>query len=72
MRDSNLEGADLIKADLDNADLGNADLSGTDLRQANLYEANLYGAYATTNDFLGAEFCNTTMPDGSINNQDCK
>jgi uncharacterized protein YjbI with pentapeptide repeats len=44
-----------------------ANLRGADLHQADLSEADLTGA-----KLLYAVFCNTTMPDGSINNSNCK
>ena len=53
---ANLYGANLAYANLTNANLTNA----------NLTDANLTNAILTD-----AEFCNTTMPDGSIDNSDC-
>ena len=47
-------------------DLVQADLSGANLSRANLFDANLREA-----NVKGATFCNTTMPDGTINNSDC-
>jgi len=58
---------DLTKADLNGANLTNADLSGANLYGANLRGARLYGA-----NLNEAEFCDTKMPDGSINNNDCE
>ena len=46
-------------------DLREANLELADLSRANLLEADLRGA-----DLRGAHFCNTTMPDGWINNRD--
>jgi len=54
------------KVILRGADLYKANLRGADLYEANLYEANLHGA-----DLRYAIFCDTKMPDGSINNDDC-
>ena len=48
------------------ASLSYANLSGADLSRANLFDANLREA-----NVKGATFCNTTMPDGTINNSDC-
>ena len=53
------------------ANLVGAWLTGASLRYADFSESNLDGAAFDRVDLLGAKFCNTTMPDGSINNQDC-
>jgi uncharacterized protein YjbI with pentapeptide repeats len=37
-----------------------------ELTDARLYKANLSGA-----NLNGATYCNTEMPDGSLNNDDC-
>ncbi len=73
---------DLTKADLNGANLTNADLSGAnlygaylskaDLSGARLYGANLRGARLYGANLNEAEFCDTKMPDGSINNNDCE
>ena len=42
-------------------DLSGADLEGANLRKANLKDANLGSV----------RLCNTTMPDGSVNNSGC-
>ena len=42
-----------------------------DLAYANLSSANLHGAILTGAMWAAAFFCNTTMPDGSINNSTC-
>ena len=47
------------------------DLRGAILREANLTGANLYKADLMSANLRGARFCRTTMPDGSINNDDC-
>ena len=62
---ADLTGANLKDTDLYNANLKNTNLTGAFLLRAYLYKANLTDAYG------GARFCNTTMPDGSINNDDC-
>jgi uncharacterized protein YjbI with pentapeptide repeats len=61
---------------LRNANLRNANLRGIDLRDAildrtNLSGADLTGARLTTIDAKAANFCNTTLPDGSISRQGC-
>ena len=56
-----LSGANLNEADLFDATLWKADLSG-----ANLTRANLTGAIMN-----GVILCNTTMPDGSVNDSGC-
>jgi uncharacterized protein YjbI with pentapeptide repeats/uncharacterized caspase-like protein len=58
---ANLQNANLSQANLSAANLANTNLSGTSFRHANLAAVNLFEAY----------FCNTAMPDGSINNKDC-
>jgi hypothetical protein len=73
---ANLQGADLSRALLSQAVLGDANLIdanlslasllGTDLRFATLTGADLTGA-----DLTGALFCQTRMPDGTVNNKNC-
>ena len=68
--------ADLRGANLFAADLSGADLSGADLSKANLWRAKLNGADLSLADLSlaelsGAFLCNTTIPDGSIRNDDC-
>ena len=64
--DADLKGADLRSANLHDADLSSANLMGANLMGANLGSAKLIDA-----DLKDAKFCNTTMPDGTINNEDC-
>jgi uncharacterized protein YjbI with pentapeptide repeats len=45
---------------------------GAMLNVANLHQADLNGADLMGAKLLYAVFCNTTMPDGSINNSNCK
>ena len=81
LRGADLTGADLRKADLTGADLRqanltNANLADTTLYQADLREADLTGANLTFADIEetkleAATFCNTTMPDGSVNDESC-
>ena len=83
---ANLQGADLTGADLFSADLASADLrranltdanlAGADLFQADLREANLTGADLSFADLEeakldGAIFCNTVMPDATVNSESC-
>lgn len=64
---ANPTGADLTSADLTNANLTGADLTNADLNNialisANLTDANLSGIKTIEKTI----FCNTTMPDGSV------
>jgi uncharacterized protein YjbI with pentapeptide repeats len=87
LRDANLSGADLRNVELDmteltNANLSRADLSGaffslSNITGANLQDANLtdvdlrYAEGARSANLEGAIFCNTTLPDGTIRNDNC-
>ena len=72
LSNSNLANASLGKANLTKADLTGVNLSGAGLRGTNLTGANLTNASLNSAvDISGAILCNTTMPDGSINNSDC-
>ena len=71
LSNANLSNANLSNADLDYANLGSADLRNTNLRNTNLRNTNLTKAKLNGADMSGAKFCNTTMPDGRINNRDC-
>ena len=73
---ANLQGADLSDADLFQANLTDANLAGADLFQADLREADLTGADLSFADLEearldGATFCNTTMPDATVNSESC-
>ncbi len=78
---ANLSAANLLGANLLGANLLGANLLGANLRVANLNNAKLYSPKfnqpnLSKADLLeaaldSAKFCNTTMPDGSINNDDC-
>jgi hypothetical protein len=68
---ADLGGANLIRADLTGVDLNRANLTGANLREANLREANLTGANLSQADLEEAKFCQTTMPDGTLNNRNC-
>lgn len=63
---SNLSSANLSSANLSSANLSGVNLSGASLVGANLMNARLDGA-----NLAGVTYCQTTMPDGSINNQNC-
>jgi len=86
MREANLRGADfrqadLTQADFTGADLRDANLTGARLLEAILFQTDLRGAdlsraVLTFSDMEdakleGAIFCETRMPDGSINNEGC-
>lgn len=75
--DTLLIGAQLPKANLTDASILGADFNGADLtgavfRGAKLVGVNLLGATLTDAEMEGAQFCDTIMPNGSINNDDCK
>ncbi len=63
---ADLAGRNLSKARLRGADLWGAILIGADLRGAKLN-----GVVLDFADLEQAKFCNTTMSDGSIRNDDC-
>ena len=58
---------DLFKAILSGANLTRANLRKADLSETDLTRANLTGAIMN-----GVILCNTTMPDGSVNDSGCK
>ena len=78
---TNLGGANLARADLRGAILAGTYLRGAILRGADLGGAYLGGAYLVGANLAGANlagadlervtFCETTMPDGTINNSNC-
>jgi uncharacterized protein YjbI with pentapeptide repeats len=82
LQNSNLRNANLIHANLEEAylyrtNLQGANLTNANLRNAILIEADLRGAKLTDAITLGAvqsgaKFCRTVMPDGKLNNQDCR
>ena len=63
---------EIRQANLEKTNLAEADLTGANLTGANLTGANLTGAELSWAKLEGTIFCNTTMPDGSINNSDCE
>ena len=64
---ANLRQADLRYSNLSHANFIWANLSGADLRGATLLNANT----SETRNLDKAIFCETTMPDGSLNNANC-
>jgi len=76
IHDANFENADLSTALLDyslliGANLRGVNFSGAKLNFADLTDADLTGATMEDAVIRGVKFCNTTMPDGSINNSGC-
>ncbi|HXH79919.1 pentapeptide repeat-containing protein [Nocardioides sp.] len=79
--DANLSGTHFTHASLTNTSFTGANLNGalfinTDLQNADFTGANLTNAYLTNADltdanFTNTKFCQTTMPDSSINNSGC-
>ncbi|MFM9108962.1 MAG: pentapeptide repeat-containing protein [Chloroflexota bacterium] len=68
---ANLSGANLSYAMLGYANVNNANLSNANLSGAYLMGANMRGANLTGATLTNAQFCNTIMPDGSVNNTNC-
>jgi hypothetical protein len=65
-------GANLSNSKFTLADLGGADFRGANLSGGCFVDASLLGATLGSSVNLGkAIFCNTVMPDGSINNSGC-
>ena len=62
---------DLFKAILSGANLTRANLTRANLRKAYLSEADLSEADLTGAIMNGVILCNTTMPDGSVNDSGC-
>lgn len=74
----NLSNANLSRANLDRVDFTSANLTGANLTNANLTGANLTGANLIGANLTNIQinertiFCNTFMPDGSINSSHVK
>ncbi|GKY89573.1 pentapeptide repeat-containing protein [Sinisalibacter aestuarii] len=68
---ADLSGANLYGANLQGTALRGANLQGAEMSWANLRSADLNGADVTDAKFTGAIFCKTTMPDGSVNDDNC-
>ena len=66
------QGCDLSGVDLEEANLEGADLEGANLSGAVLSGANLRFTFLTGENLEGAILCNTTMPDGTIDNSGCQ
>ncbi len=76
LREANFRGANFRGADFRGADFRGANLQGAVMKNAKLYSTNLNKVSLSEADLREAElnsakFCKTTMPDGSINNDDC-
>ena len=71
LRETYLREANLFRTYLREANLSNADLTGAELNFADLFRADLRKADLSDSDLTGTTFCNTMMPDGSVNNADC-
>ena len=81
LRGVDLTGANLIESVFDGADLRDAKLININMRDGSLYAADLRGADFTGADLTfvdmddtlldGTIFCNTTMPDSTLNNEGC-
>jgi uncharacterized protein YjbI with pentapeptide repeats len=82
IKNATFSDASLVEANLSNADLSNtllhdSNLEKANLRNANLRKVNLSGANLKNAKFLkranleGAIFCETTMPNGEVNNESC-
>jgi uncharacterized protein YjbI with pentapeptide repeats len=71
-RDLDASGGIFSGSNFSNADLSGADFQGALLDGACLVGADLHKAHLDTSTLLeGAIFCNTIMPDGSINDTGC-
>lgn len=76
MHGANLEGADVSGALMDysqliDANLKNVNFTGTHLIFTDMSGADLTGSNLDEAITRGVTFCNTTMPDGSLNNDGC-
>ena len=69
--EGHFQGANFSHANFTGAELAGANLQGADLGGACLVGANLLGADLAGANLKGAIFCQTLMPDGSFNDQDC-
>jgi len=66
-----LNGKDALKKLKENKSCVSCDLRNAKLQEANLSGANLKDADLRGSKLRGAKFCNTTMADGLVNNDDC-
>lgn len=69
---ANLQGAILQYANLSGASLQGAVVTQADFSHASLANANVGEALGTWIGQSGATFCDTMMPDGTVNNSNCK
>ena len=72
LRFADLSGADLNSADLSGADLSGAKLGSANLSSASLFKADLRFADLSEAKLKGSILCQTIMPNGAINNEDCE
>ncbi len=68
---TNFTNANLTGANLTNANLSDSDFTDANLTDTNLTDANLNGSGMLNANMTGAFFCNTTMPDGVVQNPGC-
>ena len=71
LEDGNLSGADLRGANLFGANLNRAKLANAQIYSAKLNFINLSEVELNEAESGSAQFCQTKMPDGTINNDDC-
>ena len=71
LSDTNLGGSNLSYAQFGYANLKNANLSNANLPGAYMYGANLMGANMTGALLTNIQYCNTIMPNGTVNNANC-
>ena len=69
---ANLTAANFEKAYFVNTNLSNALFQNTQLTTIDMSGANLTGTDLSSSDLEGSTFCETTMPDGAISNDDCE
>ena len=67
----NFTGADLRNVNFQQADLENATFVGANIANTDFSDADLTGANLNGTQFQTAIFCNTVMPDGSVDFEDC-
>ena len=72
MNGSNFVGANFYGANLEAAQFVDAILTDADLRWTSLLGTNFSGADMSGVKLDGAIFCDTVMPDGSINDENCQ
>lgn len=70
---SDFHGADFTEADFVNADFSSSDLSGANFSKASFRDDfDRRGDDIATAQLKQAKLCNTTLPDGTVSNRDCK